>query len=179
MYTIVRPVRKVIHPRTQEDMGWLIRVLGWAEVNCAGDGSSRAMLRHTVDSVEIGDLALPFDAEDVLEENIIGPRQTTFCLEKAEEGFIVATREPKDSQGEGDIVYIDRGANEGVEPGDMFVAYRDVIAGNIDVIGQLQVIRVGTHTSAALVTHSVKEIEVHDFVQTWEPPVSEEPSVGG
>jgi hypothetical protein len=61
----------------------------------------------------------------------------------------------------------------------MFVVYREVVAGNITVIGQLQVMRVGTRTSSALVTHSVKEIEVHDFVQTWEPPVSEDPSVGG
>lgn len=179
MFTIVRPVKKVIHPRTQEDLGWLVRIMGWAEVNCPGEGTSRAMLRQTVDSIEIGDLALPFDPEDILEENIIGPRETTFCLEKTEEGFIVATREPKYGQVEGDIVYLDRGADEGVKPGDMFVVYREVVAGNINVIGQLQVIRVGTRTSAAMVTHSWKEIELHDLVQTWEPPVSEDPSVGG
>jgi LysM repeat protein len=180
MYTIVRPVKKVIHPRTQEDLGWLVRILGWAEVNCPGDGTSRAMLRQTVDSIEIGDLALPFDPDDVLENNTLGPRETTFCLEKTEEGLIVATREPKFGHGEGDIVYLDRGANEGVEPGDMFVVYREVVGNNINVIGQLQVLRVGTRTSTAMVTHSVEEIGVHDFVQTWEPPVSEEdPSVGG
>jgi LysM repeat protein len=179
MFTIVRPVRKVYHPRTQEDLGWLIRVLGWAEVNCPGETSSRAMLGQTVDSVQIGDLALPFDPEDVLEQNIIGPRQSTFCLEKAEEGLIVATQEPRLTQGEGDVVFLDRGEAEGVKPGDMFVVYRDVPPGNIEVIAQLQVIRVGARTSAALVIHSMEEIEVNDLVQTWEPPVSEEPSVGG
>lgn len=179
MFTIVRPIKKVIHPRTQEDLGWLVRIIGWAEVNCPGEGTSRAMLRQTVDSIEIGDLALPFDPEDVLEENTIGPRETTFCLEKTEEGLIVATREPKYGHGEGDIVYLDRGADEGVKPGDMFVVYREVVAGNITVIGQLQVMRVGPRTSTALVTHSIVEIGVHDFVQTWEPPVSEDPSVGG
>ncbi len=179
MFTIVRPVRKVLHPRTQEDLGWLVRIMGWAEVNCPGEGTSRAMLRQTVDSIEIGDLALPFDPDDVLEKNTLGPRETTFCLEKTEEGLIVATREPKYGHGEGDIVYLDRGANEGVKPGDMFVVYREVIGGNVNVIGQLQVLRVGTRTSTAMVTHSMEEIELHDLVQTWEPPVSEEPSVGG
>jgi len=178
-FTVIRPTTQVHHPVSGEFLGWVMKVMGWAEVTCAGENSSRAILSNTVDVVHVGDLIVPFDPEDVLEENIRKPVQSTFCLEKGDEGYIVASQENRISLVDGDIVFLDKGQDAGVEPGNQFVVYREIDPEGYHVIGIVQVLRAGSKTSTALVTYSMRGISVPDRVQAWEAPVTEEVSSGG
>jgi len=176
-YTVVRPTRKVYHPRSGEYLGWVIQILGWAEVTCAGDSTSRAVLSSTIDPVHVGDLVIPFDPDDILEKNILGRKHTTFCLREGGEAYIVAAQKSFRTLGEGDVVFVDQGRSQGVAQGDQFVVYRTLPSGDIHVIGQVQVLKVGERTSTALVINSIREINVADHVLAWEPP-GEDPSGG-
>jgi LysM repeat protein len=178
-FTVIRPTRKVYHPVSGEFLGWVMKVMGWAEVTCAGETSSRAILSNTVDVVNVGDLIVPFDPEDVLEENILKPVQSTFCLEKGDVGYIVASQENRISLVDGDLVFLDKGQDAGVEPGNQFVVYKKLDPEGYHVIGIVQVLRTGSRTSTALVTYSMRAISVTDRVQAWEAPVTEEVSSGG
>ncbi len=168
-FTVVRPTQQVYHPHTGEYLGWVVRILGWAEVNCRNDRTSRAILSDTVDAVHVGDLIVPFDPEDVLEDNILRGKQPKFCLTEGAGGYIVASQEVKRSLGEGDIVFLDQGRQSGVEPGDQFVIYRKTVPEGINVIGQVQILKVGERTSTAFVINSMRAIEVPDAVQAWVP----------
>lgn len=164
-FTIIRPMQKVYHPSTGEYLGWVLRVVGWAGVTCRGEQSSRARLAATVDAVNVGDLVIPFDPDNTLENDIIDTRNSPFCLKKESSGYIVATQERKRTLVEGDIVFIDSGREDGVVPGDQFSVYRDAGLEWPLEFGVLQVIRVGEKTSTALVVRSDREIAVSDMVQ--------------
>jgi hypothetical protein len=179
VYTVLRPVKEAYHPVSGEFLGWVLKVLGWAEVTCAGERNSRAVLSNTVDAVNVGDLIVPFDPEDVLEENILKPIQSTFCLEKGDTGYIVASQKNSLTLVDGDIVFLDKGREAGVKPGQQFVVYKTLEPEGYQVIGIVQVLRSGSTTSTALVTYSMREISVSDTVQAWEGPATGEASSGG
>jgi len=166
-FTILRPMQQVYHPDSGEYLGWVVRVVGWAEVTCRREGSSQARLVSTLDAVNIGDRVAPFDPQDVLENDIIDRRPSTFCLEDQGTGHIVAAQESslKVTIGAGDIVFLDTGRNAGVEAGDQFSVYRNVDPGSSWELGVLQVLRVGEKTSTALVVRSHREIAILDLVQ--------------
>lgn len=178
-YTIVRPMRVVFHPRTGENMGWMLKVMGWAEVNCEGEKASRAMILNAIDTVQVGDLLMPFDPDDILENNAIGQRLTTFCPEKKKEGYLVAADRNQSTIAGGDIVYLDQGLRDGVDQGDQFIVYRTLDPEGYKVIGQLQLLRVEEKTSSAIVIHSIRELSVADPIQRWEEPPTDETAYGG
>jgi hypothetical protein len=164
-FTILRPMQQVYHPATGEYLGWILKVVGWADVTCRGEHSSRARLADTVDVVTIGDFVVPFDPGEALENDIIDSRKSPFCLKKEFSGYIVATQEQKRTLVEGDIVFVDRGREDGVVTGDQFSVYEDWDREWPVEFGVLQVIRVGEKTSTALVVRSDREIAVSDTVQ--------------
>lgn len=179
VFTVVRPTQEVFHPATGEFMGWVLKVMGWAKVNCSGERAARAVITDALSSIHVGDRLIPFDPDDLLEENVIGKRYTTFCPEKGRQGYLLASQEDRVIVAGADIVFIDQGRNEGVEQGDQFIVYRPLDPEGFHVIGQLQVLRVSDRTSAAIVIHSIRELTVSDPLQPWEPPATEEVAYGG
>ncbi len=165
-YTVVRPTQPVYHPKSGVFLGWVIRILGSAEVTCPGPRCSMAVLGRTNDYVAVGDLLIPFDPDDVLEENVLGPRATEMCLQaKEEDATIVASQEALIISGEGNIVFLDKGRVDGVTPGHQFVVYRKVAPESYALVGQLQVLRAQERTSTALITSSLQEFQVEDQAQ--------------
>jgi hypothetical protein len=86
-------------------------------------------------------------------------------------GYIVGSKDDADSLGQGDIVYVDVGKDQGIVPGDEFSIYRLSGAGvhpaTGDVIpfapvkqGELIVIRTSAHAAAALVTGANLHLKV-------------------
>ena len=160
-FTVVRADRRIFHPKTRANLGWLIRILGSAEVTCRGERTSTVALRSMSDAAGIGDYLLPFDPNDVLEKNTIAAREPPGCVPAgACDGVIVAFNEARLSAGDQDIVYIDRGTAAGVAPGQRFTIYREVAPEGRVTVGELQVLRAGEHTATALVTSSNQEVQV-------------------
>lgn len=166
-FTVLRPMQKVYHPVSGEYMGWAVRVIGWADVTCRGQSTSRARLVSTVDTVNIGDRIVPFDPDDILENNIVDKNPSRFCLKEQDGGYIVASQTSALAYnvGAGDIVFLDMGSSAGIEPGDQLAVYRNMVSEWPVEHGVLQVLRVGEETSTALVVRSVREIAVSDKVQ--------------
>lgn len=160
-FTVLRAERRVYHPTTGADLGWLIRILGSAEVTCRGELTSTVVLRETTDTVGIGDYLVPFDPNDVLEKNALAAKAQPDCIPAgACDGVIVAFHELRMVAGEGELAYIDRGTASGVAPGRRFTIYR---TGSGDVrimVGELQVLRAGANTATALITNSIQEVQV-------------------
>jgi hypothetical protein len=86
-------------------------------------------------------------------------------------GVIIASQEGKVSSAEEDILYIDKGEQEGVRIGDQFKVYRegDMVrhpTSHLPVhlprraIGELSILDVQEHTATAAVTHSQRELSV-------------------
>lgn len=160
-FTVLRADRRIFHPLTGEYLGWLMRILGSAEVTCGGERTSTVALRGMNDAASVGDYLLPIDPNDVLEQNELAGKLQPECVPVgAPDGVIVAFNQDQRSAGELDLAYIDRGTASGVTPGRRFTIYREVAPESRVTVGELQVLRAGVHTSTALITTSIQEVEV-------------------
>jgi hypothetical protein len=160
-FTLVRANRRIFHPVTGAYLGWLIRVLGTAEVTCRGERTSTVALRTTNDAASIGDYLIPIDPNDVLEQNVLAGRVQPECIPAGvRDGVIVAFNDVWHTVGEQALVYIDIGSAAGVTPGRRFTIYRQIAPEGSIPVGELQVLRAGVQTSAALITTSFQEVHV-------------------
>ena len=160
-FTLVRANRRIFHPVTGAYLGWLIRVLGTAEVTCRGERTSTVALRTTNDAASVGDYLIPIDPNDVLEQNVLAENMQPECIPAgARDGVIVAFNDDRNVVGEQDIVYIDLGTAAGVTPGRRLTIYREIAPEGRIPVGELQVLRAGVHTSTALITTSFREVHV-------------------
>jgi hypothetical protein len=165
-FTLVRASRRIYHPVTGASLGWLIRVLGTAEVTCRGERTSTVALRTTNDAVGVGDYLVPIDPNDVLEQNALAGKVQAECIPAgARDGVIVAFDEDWGAVGEQALAYIDLGSAAGVTPGRRFTIYREIAPEGPVTVGELQVLRAGVKTSTALITTSIREVQVGYFLR--------------
>lgn len=165
-FTVVRADRRVFHPATGKPLGWLVRVLGSAEVTCTGTGTSTVLLSRMRDAAMVGDYLVPFDPDDVLEENLLPPKAKERCLTQwPAAAMIVAFDDNRGAVGEMEIAYIDKGSSSGIAPGARYAIYRERAPEGKLMVGELQVLRVSERTATALVTTSIREVEIADLLQ--------------
>ena len=160
-FTVVRAERRVFHPVTGAYLGWLIRILGSAEVTCRGAQTSTVVLLAMNAAAGVGDYLVPFDPKDVLKQNVLGAKAEPGCIPAGEcDGVIVAFNEGRLTVGEQELAYIDRGTAAGVAPGQRFIIYRKIAPEGRVPVGELQVLRAGVNASTALITTSIQEVQV-------------------
>ena len=162
-YKVVRMVKKVVHPKTGKPIGNLIRTLGIIKVvDVNGDLVSANIVRSN-DYITKGDRIIP---QKQTPDVPISKNQEKLKLR----GYIVETNYEKEANAQFDIVYIDMGRMEGVEPGDNFLIYSEGnrtrgysqegegILAEI-AVGRLKILASQENTSTALVVRSSDTIE--------------------
>lgn len=163
-FSVVRADRRVFHPRTGVNLGWLMRVLGTAEVTCGGERTSTVRLSRMRDAGGVGDYLVPLEPPPP--EIVLAGKSVLDCLPPGcEDGMIVAFDEDRLLVGEQDLAFIDRGAATGAVPGQVYIIYRESYPGGPVAVGELQVLRTGERTAAALITTSVQEVLVGDLLR--------------
>jgi LysM repeat protein len=178
-YTLYRVMRKVYHPKTGKYIGDLIRILGVAEVTGADprEKTVTAKVRVSYDTILKGDSLMPAQSqEESVEEN-----SPSAPSNNPLQGFIVEVKEDRVSQAQLDVVYLDRGRQDGLRSGDRFTVVRDGDKTSIfspgkgvklpqRIIGELQVIAVQDVTATAKVIKSTEVIFKGDRFETTSGP---------
>lgn len=178
-YTLYRVMRKVYHPKTGRYLGDLIRVLGVAEVTGADpqEKTVTAKVRVSYDTIHKGDSLMPVqNPEESVEEN-----SPSAPSNNPLQGFIVEVKENRVSQAQLDVVYLDRGRQDGLRSGDRFTVVRDGDKTSFfspgkgvklpqRIIGELQVIAVQDVTATAKVIKSTEIIYKGDRFETNPEP---------
>jgi hypothetical protein len=126
VYYIIRPLGEVKHPFTKKKLGTFVRELGLLRVIEVQDDTSTAEITLSCDTVEFGDLLKPY-------EEYLGPEsRDARPLPRYSEGTggtkgqIIMSRNYREYIAANQIVYIDLGTRQGVQPGDYFTIYRKV-----------------------------------------------------
>lgn len=164
-FAVVRADRRVFHPKTGVCLGWLVRVLGSAEVTCRNERTSTVRLRGMRDAGGVGDYLLPADPEPPAQFVLAGKSVPECVPAGAEDGLIVAFDEERLISGEMDLAYIDRGTGSGAAPGQIYTIYRESRPEGPVAVGELQVLRAAERTATALITTSHKEVHVGDLLR--------------
>lgn len=148
--------QKVAHPVTKAGMGHVMEPVGILEVKKFEYGETIAEILQGFSEILIGDMLIPYYEMQppVVERPYRRPDI---------DGYVVATRQLKIMSGNNDIIYIDRGEKDGLQPGDLIntVAEVDLIVtgeGKKHKVpnGQLQVISTRENTATAII------VKTHD-----------------
>jgi len=155
-FFIIEPVTKIKHPKTGRFLGYLIDVIATAEV--AGQEANddpKILITYAYRDVSPGNLLDTFsEIEPPLAPE--KPRRPDIS------GFIVAAKELHDANGTWDIVYVDKGRNDGLEVGDLLAT--TLQSPHKIHNGLIQIISVRPSTATAIVRKGNIEISVGDSI---------------
>ncbi|HTP04810.1 MAG TPA: LysM peptidoglycan-binding domain-containing protein [Nitrospirota bacterium] len=161
-YIMFDPLNNVKHPVTGKTYGKLIRILGILQITAKKDASGLYTARITLsfDVSGKGTMLMPYQEPTPVYDN---PQTKT----KDISGYILEVVESRTVNGQHDIVYLDKGSADGVEPGDRFVVYsgQKKVTYPRSLVGEAQVIIVKEHTSTAVVRKSSDALVKGDQVE--------------
>ncbi|HET7854033.1 MAG TPA: LysM peptidoglycan-binding domain-containing protein [Candidatus Methylomirabilis sp.] len=164
-FRVVRPTTTIVHPATGARVGVKVKTLGTVEIVSTAGAAPRARITYNCEDIADGDLLM--EAKELMPPQ----RGVTQPAHLRVGGTIVGSKEEADSLGQGDIVYVDVGQQQGIVPGDEFSIYR-VSGVGIDPDsdraiplaptkqGELVVIRTSAQAATGLVTGSNIQLRV-------------------
>jgi hypothetical protein len=147
-------------------IGYMVEPLGYLEVLEAIPGSSKAIVRESYNPIRNGDFVTPYEKLDA------PPRLPEEKGDVKLEGYVIAFQREHYLGGLDDYVYIDRGTNDRVIPGDRFEVYITPTKGDdrwyeVDsegeamiphVVAEIQVLDTQRETSTGIVISSTRSI---------------------
>jgi hypothetical protein len=168
---LFRARERVYDPSSGRAVGWKVNVLGWVEVKEAHGDVALAEVRMAYSEIRVGDRLLPRERLPIEVEL----RPTPPGIE----GQIVALSDARTTDGTLDTVFLDRGAEDGLEVGSTLQIYRptdrvrDPISGDRvqlppRVVGSLVVVTALPHSASAVVAEAVTELTAGDRFRSAE-----------
>jgi hypothetical protein len=144
-----------------------IRTTGWIKVYAVDDEWSLATITHACDTIEVGDYLEPFALPVVPTISKDRPK-----AERDNYAKVLVGADRRTSFGKGDYFVINRGSNQGVEPGSQFVLYRDKKQAEnfLYLIGEAVATEVKPEMSTVQVTLSLDAIRSGDYVAIRREP---------
>lgn len=165
VYTAVTPLEEVAHPYTGKDLGRFYKYSGRVRLLSVQDQTAIAEIVHSCEQIFIGATLQPFEDQPIPlarrphMRGVNDPR-----ADALEEGpMIVRSMANLVSLGQGHVVFLDRGSDHEVAPGDIYTIYRLNDPGLPPVvIGELGVLSVEAESSAAKILESRYTVHVGD-----------------
>lgn len=194
-FSIITPELDVWHPFDEEQyIGLSIQQVGLLQVIAVQDRTATAEIVSACDAVGVGQALVPFEEIPVPISEPIMFDAHAVRVTRENNGYVVHGRDPKLSYGQGDIINIDMGTGDGIEPGRVFTIFREWGGGiefastetyiegqqaraqivaeegeqplySYSIIGQLVVISARDTTATGKVLVAVREISIGDKVE--------------
>ncbi|HEV3075391.1 MAG TPA: LysM peptidoglycan-binding domain-containing protein, partial [Thermoanaerobaculia bacterium] len=166
LFTIVAGERPVVHPVTAQAFGSFYKYVGRLRVLSVQEDTAIAEIVHSCDAVHVGDRLRPFEPEPVPlgRPTPMRPVNLPVAAEKLKDApAIIYSRDEIISLGQDHVVFIDRGSDQNVTPGDVFTIYRSNEHGLPPLLlGELAVLSVQKRSATAKITESRYTIFVGD-----------------
>lgn len=173
VFTIFRLGKVIKHPALKKlVLGRKIEILGTAVITRAKEGEApTALITKCYDTISLGDMVTPYFPER--EEIKVG------IVAEPKYGWIVASKLDKLELAEGDVVYIDLGEKDKVQPGDVFHVMRrgkvirdpaskgkDLVKLPDEIVARLVVIKTLERTATAILVQSRVPVHVGDPIKS-------------
>ncbi|HYN20305.1 MAG TPA: LysM peptidoglycan-binding domain-containing protein [Thermoanaerobaculia bacterium] len=168
VYSVVDPQRPVIHPITRQTVGRFYHYLGRVRVLSVQEDTAIAEIIHSCDPILVGQQLRAFEPQPVPLGRPTGLRPVNFPESEdslRDNPIILFSQDNLVSLAEDHVVYIDRGENADLTPGDVFTIYRKTRNGMPPiVIGELAVLAVHKSSALAKIIESRYAVFVGDFL---------------
>lgn len=164
-FTVIRLVKKVKHPVTKKNVGYVVLTIGTLEVLVVYPTLSTAKIIYSNQAILDGDKLVPLMDIPTTVRYKDAPEQ---YRENPLKAYVIMSRNMLPYMGKDEIAYIDVGKKHGIEPGNLFEAYipgawrkdpntKQKIKDPDEIIAELVVLITSDDYSTALVTKSKKE----------------------
>jgi hypothetical protein len=168
-FTVFKATEKVIHPETGALIGHHVDVLGWVEVKEVTGETATAEVRQSYSEMRRGDRVLPRE-KFASQVELRAARQPI-------EGQVLFMPDSRTQSASADVVYVDRGAVDGLAVGNVLDVYRPGVAASETtrgtqvrtpdwVVAKLLVVSTQEESAVGIVTHATTEIERGDLFRT-------------
>ena len=169
-FTIIEPGKTVKHPVTREIAGRMFEYRGRLRVLSVQDETAIAEIVHSCDPVIVGTMLVPFEPEPVPLARVGEMRPINYptAPENLEGAPVVLTAHDEIvSLGQDHVVFIDRGAEQAVNPGDIYTIYRRNRRPGLPpvVLGELAVLSVHEKSSVAKIISTRFTVYVGDALE--------------
>ncbi len=155
LFTIYRRPRKVFHPITGEYLGHLVNRLAVVQVNQIDKELTTVQIMRAYGPVSPGDpvmkFVLPTNDDAAVDQPSTGDIEGRVVDFQSNMGImnLVAQR---------NVVYLDRGREDGIRPGDRMDVIRSGGSLPQRVVGELKILSVESRTATALITKSISRV---------------------
>jgi len=167
-FSVYKKIGAVSHPLTNIILGNQVMPLGELQLSEVEEKASKAIITKSFQEISAGSFLLPYR-----------DRQVTVPLKSADRdlvGYIVQTQTGNTALAVRDVVYLDLGKAQGVQPGNMLYIVRDVAPDQryalakieklpVEVIGALVVVGTSLNSSTAVIVKSVDTVYRGDRVE--------------
>lgn len=168
LYTVIEPQRQVIHPITKQVVGRFYHYLGRIRVLSVQEETAIGEIVHSCDPILVGQQLRTFEPEPVPLGRLGALRPLNYPEPEEDlkdNPVILFTQDNLVSLAEDHVVYIDRGEDAEVTPGDMYTIYRKNRDGLPPiVVGELAVLAVHKSSSLAKIVESRYAVFVGDWL---------------
>lgn len=168
VYSLHHVSYAVKHPANGKTIGTKVETTGWARVILVQESSATVVVEQACVDIHAGDYLRPFEKANVpLIVRRPPPDRLTPPSGKAR-GYVLDITEDAMIAGQGSIVSIDLGSQDGLAPGTMLTVYRVMypsVPTSRNVLGELAVMNVKERTATAKVMSSRDAIMVGDEVE--------------
>jgi hypothetical protein len=174
LFTIFRIVSAIKHPRPPYHVvGHRVVNLGELKIGQVKENVAEAFIINSYREIQNGDRIAPY-TPPLSQDILFAPNQIAL------EGYIVGNKNDTVSMGKDEIIYVDRGAQDGVLRGNVFEVYLpgetklDAATGQSvtlpdQVIGQLMVVDPRPTTSVTLCIASLREFAPGELIRMAKP----------
>jgi len=168
VFTVVSREQRVLNPYTKKAIGRFYHYVGRVRVLSVQETTAIAEIIQSCDPVHVGALLQAFEPEPVPlgRPSAMRPANYPTTEEKLRDAaMIVLSQDEVITLGQDHVVYIDRGADKDVTPGDIYTIYRPNREGMPPiVIGELAILSVHKTSSVAKIIQSRYPVYVGDLL---------------
>jgi hypothetical protein len=170
-YILVAPKELVPNPATQDVVGREYEYVGQIRILCADATRSRGIITQSCKEIPIGAGLKPMPQMPIPLARI--PSLPAFCDPSSGKtnGYIIASQGGAwlESLGDGQLVQINLGRDEQVQPGEFLTVFRDTDNDTVhherQVLGEIAVLTSENHTSTARIVLMRRAMKIGDRVE--------------
>lgn len=166
-YLVVQPAELVKHPVTGVVVGRQYDYLGQVRILCLEDGRARGIVVQSCREIPIGARLKPVPQLPIPIARVPDPAAWCDAPTGKTSGYIVDSREWELGLVEGNLVQIDLGSDDAIQPGDFLTVSRPSERQDQPpmTLGQIGILTTQAKTATAIVLHARRELFIGDKVE--------------
>ena len=166
-YLLVLPGDMVNHPRTGGAIGRQYEYIGQLRILCGDDAHSRAIITQSCREIPRGARLKPMPQLPIPIARV--PDVPAFCDPPSgrTNGYIVQAKGFQTIIGVGELIQINLGKDDQLQPGDFMTVYRESPEPGQprQVLGEIGILTTESHTATARVVQMRRSMEIGDHVE--------------